>query len=44
MYRTYVDGLPIVEALWWFIENINSDDSRHNDWFFYMRRRYRAEV
>jgi hypothetical protein len=40
----YLSGLPLVEALWWFIENIPDDHPRRNDVFFYLRERYRNEL
>lgn len=36
----YLDTLPLVDALWWFIENEHECGS---DVFFYLRERYRNE-
>lgn len=42
--RKYLAGLPLVEALWWFIENIDDNDrSNRNTYFFDLRERYRNE-
>lgn len=37
----YVAGLPLVRALWWFIENIEAEHSRRNEIFFALRERVR---
>lgn len=34
---------PLVEALWWFIENVAVDDPERTDHFFALRERYRNE-
>lgn len=39
--RDYLDGLPLVTALWWYIENINEDDPYRTDLFFHLRERVR---
>jgi hypothetical protein len=36
----YLDGLEIVEALWWYIENNNESMS---EVFFYLRERYQCD-
>lgn len=38
----HLNGLPLTDALWWFIENVNEDDPHHSEVFFYLRERYRA--
>lgn len=35
--------LPLVEALWWFIENVAPDDTERTTLFFLLRERYREE-
>jgi len=40
----HLTTLPLVEALWWYIENITTDDPRATRVFFYLRERYRNEV
>lgn len=37
----YLDSVPLIEALWWYIENAN--DEWGNGVFFYLRERYRSE-
>lgn len=39
--KGHLDGLPLVTALWWFIENSNEDDPHRNELFFYLRERVR---
>lgn len=39
--KEYLNGLPLANALWWFIENINEDDTNRSDLFFYLRERMR---
>lgn len=41
---TYLGSLPLVEALWWWIENVASDDPARAEVFFYLRTRYRTET
>lgn len=38
----YLDGCPLVNALWWYIENSNEDDPHRNQLFFYLRERVRS--
>lgn len=40
----YLKTLPLVQALWWYIENVTSDDPRASEIFFYLRARYNKEV
>lgn len=42
--RTYLDTVPTQEALWWFIENVGTDDPARTELFFYLRERMRAVV
>ena len=42
-YREYVKSLSLVEALWWFIENVNDVAPHQTDMFFDLRERYRGE-
>jgi len=40
--KAYLDTLPLVTALWWFIENTPEDDlAARNEIFFYLRERTR---
>jgi hypothetical protein len=39
--KGHLEGLPLVAALWWFIENSNEDDPHRNELFFYLRERVR---
>jgi len=41
--KTYLDGLPLADAFWWFIENSNEDDPHRSELFFYLRERYRTD-
>lgn len=34
-----LEAMPIVSALWWFIENTNEEDPNRTDTFFYLRKR-----
>lgn len=44
-YRAYVASLPLIEALWWFIENCDGiDTTQRSELFFSLRLRYRQEV
>lgn len=40
--KDYLHGLPLTQALWWFIENSNEDDPNRSELFFYMRERVRT--
>lgn len=40
--KAYLDPLPLVDALWWFIENLNDDDPVQSEVFFYLRERVRG--
>ncbi|MEY2153069.1 hypothetical protein AB7849_19345 [Rhodanobacter sp. 115] len=42
-HKNYLDSLNITAALWWFIENVAGDATDRNDYFFYLRERYRNE-
>lgn len=37
----YLNGRPLVDALWWFIENVDSEDEHSSQLFFYLRERVR---
>lgn len=37
----YLDSLPGVLALFWFMENVNEDDPHRSELFFYCRERAR---
>jgi hypothetical protein len=39
--KDLLDGLPLVSALWWFIENVNEDTPHRSELFFYLRERVR---
>jgi hypothetical protein len=43
-YVAYLNTLPLVSALWWFIENVTPDSSYRTEVFFHLRERVRAEV
>lgn len=43
-YIAYLDTLPLVNAMWWFIENVTPDSSYRTEVFFYLRERVRNEV
>ena len=38
----YLETMPLVLALWWWIENVTVDDPSRNETFFYLRQRVRA--
>lgn len=40
--RAYVQGLPLMEALWWFIENVDLEDDSRTDLYFDLRERMRV--
>jgi hypothetical protein len=40
-YLAYIDTLPIVDALWWFIENVPADAPYRTEMFFHLRERVR---
>lgn len=42
-YIGYTDTLPLVEALWWYIENVSQDGPQQTALFFHLRERYRKE-
>lgn len=42
-YREYVKSLSLVEALWWFIENVNDDTPHRTEIFFSLRERCREK-
>lgn len=42
-YADYVKGLPLQEALWWFIENGHDELQGRSEIFFALRERVRAE-
>jgi hypothetical protein len=39
----YLRTLPLVEALWWFIENVDEDYPGRTEIFFALRVRVRTE-
>lgn len=40
-----LNSMPLVEAMWWFIENKSFDESKEaSQLFFALRERYRKEV
>lgn len=39
--KDYLEGLPLHEALWWFIET-GSDDDPNSEVFFHLRERVRS--
>jgi hypothetical protein len=43
-YRSYVKELPLLEALWWFIENGSDDLPERSEIFFSLRGRMRASA
>ncbi|WP_044275861.1 hypothetical protein [Burkholderia gladioli] len=43
-YLYYLKGLPLVEALWWFIENCPEDLPGRTELFFALRERVRDEA
>lgn len=40
-YTDYLDGLPLVQALWWFIENVDDETAFRTDYLFRLRQRVR---
>lgn len=43
-YIQLLKTMPLVQALWWYIENVPMDHSNEfTDVFFYLRERYRKE-
>ena len=38
----YLETLPLVLALWWWIENVTEDDPSRTETFFYLRERVRT--
>lgn len=40
---TYLETLPLADALWWFIENVDSEHANRTDIFFYLRGRVRVQ-
>lgn len=41
--QDYLDSLALVDALWWFIENVPPDAKDSSELFFYLRERVRKE-
>lgn len=39
--KSYLDSLSVIDALWWFVENVNESSEYRNDLFFYLRERVR---
>ena len=42
-YAEHLKSVPLNDALWWFIENVNEEDPHRNDYFFALRERVRSE-
>lgn len=42
-HKVPLDTLPLTEALWWFIENMDADNTATRDVFMVLRERYRNE-
>ncbi len=44
--KEYLAAIPLVQALWWFIENIGDDipSDVRSELFFELRERYRKEI
>ena len=40
----YTNKLPLIDALWWFIENVTDDDPQRNELFFRLRERMRELI
>lgn len=38
--KDHLNGLPVVYALWWFIENMNEESAHRSETFFYLRERF----
>lgn len=43
-YSAYLETLPLVDALFWFIENVNDEDPFRSEYFFRLRERVRDEA
>lgn len=41
---TWMSGLTLIDALWWFIENVNDETPGRTEVFFYLRERVRKGV
>ena len=41
-YVEYIKSRPLVEALFWFIENVTESDPERTELFFALRERVRA--
>ncbi|QBJ04457.1 hypothetical protein HOV23_gp116 [Pseudomonas phage Lana] len=39
--KDHLNGLPVVYALWWFIENLHEESPHRSEVFFYLRERFR---
>lgn len=42
--KKYLRPLPLDQALWWFIENIDADHKHRTALFFYLRERVHNEI
>lgn len=40
-YTDYLNGLPLAEALWWFIENVDDETPNRTTYLFRLRERVR---
>lgn len=43
-HSAYLACLPLVDALWWFIENVSQEDPHRNTYFFALRERMRSSL
>lgn len=41
-WRSYTDEMPLLDALWWYIENVDGDEPWSTDLFFRLRERARS--
>lgn len=40
----YLDSLPLAQALWWFIENVDWEASDKTELYFHLRERMCTEA
>lgn len=43
-YSEYLASLPLLDAVWWFVENVSEEDTRRTDYFFSLRQRMREQA
>lgn len=36
-----LEGMDLIDALWWFIENVDNDNPNRSEMFFHLRERMR---